>query len=361
MTRKLLFPFFIWSFLLLSCSPNKEVISPEIKSITESVYASGIIKSKNQYEVFSPSNGILKKVLVNEGMAIKKGAPLFELDNKDSKIATENARIAAATADFSVNRDKLEEAQNNIERARKNLFNDSILYVRQKNLWDKSIGSKVEFEKRELNYQNAKLALTNANIRYDELKRQLKLASTQSKNNLQLAKLREEDLIIRSEVDGVVYKINKEQGELVNSLSPIAVIGADEFMIELTIDEYDIVKIKPGQQVILRMDSYKSQLFEASIISIDPMMNTRTRSFTAEAVFTKKPPALFPNLTAEANIIIRTQQHTLTIPRNYLLNDSTVILQGGTPKKVETGVMDYDLVEIKGGIDQNTRIELPEK
>jgi hypothetical protein len=38
-----------------------------------------------------------------------------------------------------------------------------------------------------------------------------------------------------------------------------------------------------------------------------------------------------------------------------------VLLKGGELQKVETGLMDYDLVEILNGIDQTTSIELPQK
>ena len=43
--------------LLFSCKESKEKTSPIQEDITESVYASGIIKSTDQYEVFSPVNG----------------------------------------------------------------------------------------------------------------------------------------------------------------------------------------------------------------------------------------------------------------------------------------------------------------
>ena len=109
------------------------------------------------------------------------------------------------------------------------------------------------------------------------------------------------------------------------------------------------------------MDSYKSEVFEAKITSIEPMMNVRTRSFQVEAEFTNNPARLFPNLTAEANILINTKEGILTIPRNYLVKDSSVMLEGGRLQKVETGLMDYDLVEIKSGLDKNTKIELPEE
>ena len=210
-------------------------------------------------------------------------------------------------------------------------------------------------------YENSKVVFAKTKTDYEDLKRQLKLESDQSKNNFEIAKQMEDDLIIRSEVDGVVYKINKEIGELINAQEPSAIIGTDEFIIELNIDELDIIKVKKGQQVIIRMDSYNSQVFEAKINTIDPMMNSRTRSFKAEASFTKKPNQLFPNLTLEANIVIHTKQNVLTIPRKYLLSDSTVMLKGGKVQKVETGLMDYDLVEVKSGIDKTSVLEISNK
>lgn len=361
MYSKVIFPLSLLFFLLLSCNQKDASVTPEIRDITESVYASGFVKSKNQYEVFGKYNGVIEKILVEEGAHVKKGQALFQLDNENTKIMTENARLSSIASDFKVNADKLEELENNIVLARQKLANDSSMYVRQKRLWANKIGSQVDLEQRELNYQNSKLALKNAKIRYDDLKRQLKLTSSQSKNNLQIAKLQEDDYVIRSEMDGVVYKIDKEVGELVNGQQPIAVIGSDEFIVELTVDELDVVKIKQGQQVIIRMDSYGSEVFEGHITAIDPMMDERTRSFNAEAIFDKKPTVLYPNLTAEANIVVQTKEDVLTIPRNYLINDSTVLLENGDVRKVETGLMDYSLVEIKNGIDENTRIVLPEQ
>lgn len=346
--------------LLFSCSNKSDIIRPEVKNITESVYASGAIKSENQYEVHGKVNGPIEKVFVGEGSLVKKGDPIFQLDNKNLKIATENARLASVAADFSVNENKLLDAKKAIDLAKKKLTNDSLLYLRQRKLWGKSIGTKVTLEKRQLDYENAQLNLATAHTNYEEIKRQLELQSEQSKNNLEIAKLLENDYIIKSEVDGVVYKVNREEGDLINGSEAAAVIGGDDFLIELNIDELDRVKVKIGQRVFIRMDSYQSQVFEAEIVAIDPMMDTRTRSFQADAKFTKRPAQLFPNLTVEASILIQTKEEVLTIPRNYLRNDSSVILEGGELQSVETGLMDYDLVEIKDGIDSNTRIELPE-
>lgn len=348
-------------FFLNSCKTKTETITPEIKNITESVYASGIIKSKNQYEVFSQLNGILKKIYFSEGRHVKIGDPLFQIENKNSKYAIDNARLTAAANDYDLNAESIKDAQNTIQFAKKKLLNDSLLNVRQRNLWDKNIGARIDAEQKELNFENSKLALVHAMANYEELKRKLKLASGQSKNNLKVARSNDDDLIIRSEVNGIVYKINKEQGEMVNSLSALAVIGENDFIIELDVDEFDILKLKAGQQVLVRMDSYKSQVFEAKVLSIYPMMNERTRTFKVEASFTKKPDLLFPNLTLEANIVINTKKEALTIPRNYLIKDSFVILENGAMQKIKIGLMDYKLIEIQSGLTPNSKIILPKK
>lgn len=109
------------------------------------------------------------------------------------------------------------------------------------------------------------------------------------------------------------------------------------------------------------MDSYKAQVFEAVISDIYPMMNERTRTFKVQASFTQKPEVLYPNLTLEANIVISEKQNVLTIPTSFLLTDSTVMLEDETIQKVQIGLSDYNLTEIKGGINASSKITIPRK
>ena len=130
-------------------------------------------------------------------------------------------------------------------------------------------------------------------------------------------------------------------------------------MLELQVDEYDVEKIKPGQKLLLTMDSYKNKVFEATVTRIIPFMSDRTRSFTVEAAFVTRPPVLYPNLTVEANIVIQTKEKAITIPTDYLLNDSLVILPSGEKKKVVTGLKDYRKVEIISGLTAADEIVKP--
>jgi len=337
--------------VLLSCKSKQEKISPTEESITESVYASGVIKSKNQYQVYAAVNGLIADVLVAEGNLVNKGDAIIRLTNTSAKLNVDNAQIAAQYAAANTNTEKLNELKTVIDQAKNKLDNDQLLYERQKNLWSQQIGTKNDLDQRELAYKNALSAYEAAKLRYAELQKQISFQEKQAKKNVQIAQTFAGDFTIKSEVTGKVYALLKEKGEMVNTQTAVAIIGdATNFLIELQIDEYDITRVKVGQKIVLIMDSYKGQTFEAAITSINPIMNERTKSFTAEALFIQQPPALYPNLTCEANIVIQQKAKAITIPRNYLLPGDSVLLENNTKRKVVTGLKDYKKVEIQQGL-----------
>jgi HlyD family secretion protein len=354
---------FITAITILACKKkDSDAIQATVGTISESVYASGYIKSKNQYQVFSTTNGIIQELLVTEGDTVKKGDPILFLLNEASRLNTENARLAAEFAALNTNKEKLNELKLRIDLAKSQMLNDSLLLKRQENLWSQQIGTKVELEQQILKYNNSVVAYQTAVLKYSELKKQLSFSEQQSNNNLRISSSNRNDYIIRSNIDGKVYSLLKKQGELVNTQSPVAIIGsADQFIIELQVDEYDVTKIKLFQKVYINMDSYKGKTFEAIISKIYPIMNERSRSFLVEAIFTSAPPTLYPYLTVESNILIKQKENALIIPRNYLVSDSLVLLEDGSTKKVTLGLMDYQKVEVTSGITSKDFIYKPSK
>jgi RND family efflux transporter MFP subunit len=350
----------IFCLLGSSCKRKYETIFPTEENISESVYASGIIKSKNQYQVFSTVNGIISNILVKEGDKLKKGDPVFRITNFAAEINTENASLSANYAAMASNTEKLHELQSNIQLAKLKMENEASLLQRQKNLWSQQIGTRNELEQREIALESAKNNYETAKLRYTTLEKQIRFQDEQSRNNLKLSKSISGDYTVKSEVSGKVYRILKEKGEMVNPLNPIALIGDDTaFTLELQVDENDIAKVKKGQLILIQMDSYKGQVFEARLLKINPLMNDRTKSFTVEAAFTRAPPALFPNLTCEANIVVQTKENALTIPRTYLLEGDTVLLYNKEKRKVATGLKDFQKVEITNGITLKDKIRKP--
>ena len=199
-TRLLLFVL----LLAVSCKRNREQISPKIETISESVYASGIVKSKNQYQVYSTVNGLIQEILVKEGDTVQKGDPLMKVLNESSKLNTYNAQLAANNADMYANTDKLSEAKVTIGVSSSKMKDDSLLLARQRILWGQGIGSRIEFEQRQLAYKNSVANYQLARLRYSELKRQLEFASKQSKTNLKISNALAGDYLIKAEATGRV-------------------------------------------------------------------------------------------------------------------------------------------------------------
>jgi len=352
--------FYLISFLFVACSQKVEKIKPVLSSISESVYASGIIKSEDQYEAFVAVNGIINDLFVTEGDTVKKGMPLLSILNETQHLNEENALLASEFASVRANAGKLREAALNVDFCRNKMKNDSLLFMRQTALWQQNIGTKVELEQRELNFQNSRNNYYSAIINKQDLDRQLNFTEKQSQKNLSISRQLENDFILKSEIDGVVYSVLREKGEIVTAQTPLVVLGsAKNFILEMQVDEYDIMKIKTGLVVLITMDSYKGKVYEARISKVDPFMNERSKTFVVEARFTNPPERIYPNITFEASIVLQSKTKTLLIPRSYLLNDSLVIKASRDTVQVKTGLKDYQNVEVLSGLQASDELIKP--
>lgn len=354
--------YLLYALLMLSCQTDPGKINPTVEDISESVYASGIVKSESQYEVFSSVNGIIKDVHVRDGDTVSTGTPLVTISNKPAILNAKNAKLAAEYADLVASNERLGELRMTVEVANSKKQIDSLLWQRQRNLWSQNIGTKAELEQKALAYKSSESNYQSATIRYKELRNQLALNVEQAYNTSQITNALADDYTIKSEITGVVFKLFKEKGELATSASPVALLGAAKaFVLELQVDEADIIKIKPGQRIYLKMDSYAGQIYEAAVTHIDPSMNERSKSFTVEAHFITAPVILYPFLTVEANIVIRKKADALTIPRSYLVDDSFVITANNQRRSIVTGLKDYQKVEVLSGLDIHDLILKPKE
>lgn len=360
MKYKLFFTGLIFIFIA-GCAKKKEVFYASYKPITQSVYASGIVKGKNQYQVFAKVQGIIEEIYLQEGDSVAKGQKILRISNVAAQLNQENALAAASFNDDRKNQDRLEELAFSLDVLKDKRRNDSLLLLRQQNLFAQDVGSKIELEQKELNFRNSKANYESTLIKYQQLKRQIAYSGKQSQVNLALSNAQLNDLFVTSEIKGIVYDVLKKKGELVTLQSPVAILGdGKEFFLELQVDEFDIAGVKLGQQVFVSMDSHKGKAFEARVSKIHPIMNERTKTFLVEAEFTTVPTSIYPNLSAEANIVLQTKSKALLIPRNLLVNQKFVRLENGETREVKVGLMDYEQVEILEGISESDALVKPE-
>ncbi|MBK8416591.1 MAG: efflux RND transporter periplasmic adaptor subunit [Bacteroidetes bacterium] len=334
--------FFFIAIFILACDRKVQKVRPTVGAVTESIYASGVVRSKNQYQAFATVSGVINKLYVSEVDTVKKGTPILSISSEIQRLNRENAELNASFTDIQANQGKLSEAKMLIDFSFNKMKNDSLLYFRQKSLWQQEIGSKAELEQKELAYQNSRTSYLSSILRYNDLKRQLTFNSSQAKKNLLISNSLKSEYILRSEIDGMVYSISKNLGEIVGPQSPICVIGdAGSFILEMEVDEFDIIKIRKDLRVHLTLDSYRGKIFEAKVTKINPIMNERSKTFLVEAEFMERPEILYPNISFEANIVISSKDKAMLIPRKYLVNDSMVIKSNGEKVIVKIGLKDY--------------------
>ena len=243
---------FIISLITLSCSKEQDKILPTETTLTESVYSSVTIQPDSLYQVYAIVAGILDANLVNEGALVSKGQTLIQIINSTPKLNSQNAKFALDLAKENYNGSAaiLSSIKEEITAAILKFKNDSINYFRQKNLWDKNIGSKAEFDARKLNYDLASNNLKLLQSKYNRTKNELLTAVKQAQNNYQTSLITTKDYAVKSKINGKVYALYKEPGEIVTTMEPLAAIGsATNFIIEMLVDEVDIVQISEEQDV----------------------------------------------------------------------------------------------------------------
>ncbi len=358
------FQFFATMILvLLACSKKRESIKPHYESMIEAVYASVTILPEGFYKVNASISGYLDEVKVQEGDLVKKGDLLFVISNKPIRLNEQNAELTYQLLkdSYSGQANLIDELKLSLSSTQVKMQNDSLNYNRFLELDRNNACSKSEFDNAKMMFQTSKnnyLSLKKQIARKQiELKNQL----TQSKNNLSASSLRTGDYFIRSNIDGKIFQVNKEKGEMVSLQEPLAIIGdQNRYSIEMLIDEVDISKVELGQKVLITLEAYKNQVFEAVLTEISPKMDEKTQTFKIMAKFTKPPRKLYMGLTGEANIVVKEGVRALVIPADYLLPGNVVETESGMVK-LEIGLTNWDFVQIISGIDQNTVILKPEK
>ena len=347
----------VFTFLCASCTKRQDTYSPKYKTLIEAVYASGNILPKEEYKVYAMVEGFMTKKWVKEGDIVAENQALFQIESNQIETRTHTSLelYAMAQRNYMDNSPILMELKMAIMNAQNKMYNDSINYFRFKNLLENEATSQSDYDKMALAYQTSKTEYILQKQRYEKTKNQLYVDLQNAQNQYQINTDEQGNHILRSHIKGMVYETYKEEGESVKRGEAIALVGAEnQIYIRLRVDELDINKIKTGQEVLVKIDIYKSKLFKARITKIYKMLDKQDQSFRVDAEFTGEPPASLSGLTVEANIIIQQKQKALVIPKKILISeDSLWVLRNHKTTKIKIikGIENYDDVEVLGGLD----------
>lgn len=363
----LIIPVIVISVVLFSVfKKNKEAtIKPERKAITEAVYASGFLVPKNEYKVFALSDGYIVAKNKEGGSDVKRGEEIYKIQNDASgaKLGASTSAYDLARLNASDNSPVLLDLKNKIKSAEAKFKNDSLNFARYKNMFDAQAVTKGQFDQIALAYDISSNDLKSLNENFRRTKEQLQVEMKNAQSVVAASNLDFGNYSIRSVMDGMVYETYKDLGEAVRRTELVAIVGEKGAkLLELSVDQQDIDKVKIGQEVIVKMDVSGSKTYSAKVSKIYPNMNQQDQSFKVEAEFSENYEMNFVHTSVEANIIIAHKDNALIIPKNVIqANDEVEIKSLGMNQKVKIkrGLENLEYVEVVKGIKAEDEVVIP--
>ncbi len=347
---------------LASCNTKNSEITPIRKTIVEAVYAGGTIHPSQEYKAFSIVSGNLQQLYVSEGDTVKTGDMLFSIDSRDPLVREQNARDALAFAggNAAAHSPLLDELLENITSIEAKKTNDSASFARVKNLYENNAASKSEFDRALLQLAQSQAQLAAAWSKYKSSKSTLENQLSAARHQMELATVTKDNYIVRSLINGKVFGLYKESGELVNSQQPVAILGNDEsFNLQLVVDQTDITRIAIGQKVLYSIDAVPDSIFTAKIIKIYPMLDVQTQSYRVDAKCDAKPMIPFLGTQVQANIIVKQKENAFVIPRGYVRPDGKVLVKESEKireVKPVFGIRNLEFIEVISGLSESSTI-----
>ncbi len=348
---------------MLSACKREKTTHPVEKKLVEAVYASGKIVPMNDYKIYALADGTILQRHISEGDSVSAGQLLFTIDNATQQAQSATARniFELAEENYGENSPVLQELKLQLTNLQIKLADDSINYIRQKNLWDQKSTSKVEFDRAKVRYETSQNDVKSAKGRYTKTRNQLKLDYENAKNQLSINNTQTGYYDVKSSTEGRIYELYKKPGEAIRRFEPLAAVGnKNSFYMQLWVDEQDISKIQLGQQIAISMDLHKGKTFTAKVIKIYPVLNEQNQSIRIDAEFAEVPPTLVANALVEANIIVAEKDKVLTLPKKYVMGDSVKVKGQDKYVHIKRGIENTDDVEVIEGLTPQSEVVIPE-
>jgi membrane fusion protein (multidrug efflux system) len=237
---------------------------------TENAYLTGHV-----HQVASRISGTVTEVLVEENTDVKKGDVLVRLDPRDtqSRIEQAAAQFAQAEAQVTHSDSQIADAKARVAQAEAQFKKAQSDYGRVKDLSDKKVASKQEFDAATAAFDAARAGVESARAaaKASEASRQMMEAQKQTAQAvLDDARLQNSYTVITAPSDGRVGRRNVEVGNRLQPGQPVFAIVEPEVWIEANFKETQLSKMRKGQNVEVTIDALPGAHFEGTVESFSP-------------------------------------------------------------------------------------------
>ena len=291
-----------------------EVTNISLIDIVETVAATGKIQPEVEIKLSSEVSGEIIKLPIKEGQQVKKGDLLVSI-NPDLVQALVNQSQAG-----------LQNVKAQLTQAEANLDNLKLNFDRNKELYEKGVISKSDWERTFTDYEVAKANVKSAYYNVQSAQSSVK----QSRDNLARTS-------IFAPRDGTISKLSVELGERVVGTAQMAgteivrVANLNNMEVEVDVNETDIVKVNVGDSTIVEVDAYLKREFKGVVteiantaentLSVDQVTNFKVKvrilpesykDLSADKPENSSP--FRPGMTATVDIITNKKENIIGVP-----------------------------------------------
>ncbi|MAK07093.1 MAG: efflux transporter periplasmic adaptor subunit [Marinoscillum sp.] len=358
----------------------------DLGSITELVTASGEIQPEVEVRVSPEVPGEIIELNIMEGEFVDEGKLLVKIRPDNFINALERAK-----ANYNQVRANLSSSKSNLSRAEAQYLRANLEFDRQKKLFDQNVISDSEFELAETNFKVSKQDLESSKqsvIASEYVVRSALATVDEAEENLRKTS-------IIAPMTGTVSLLNVELGERVVGTSQMAgtellrIANLSIMEVRVDVNENDIVRVEVDDIVNIDVDAYTTlnKKFTGVVTEIASTANPKP-SADAVTEFKVKIRVLNesfrdlveeegiknpfkPGMTASVEIITQEKNNILVVPissvttktdkdslGNEVINQVVFIEKDGEAEMVivETGISDFDNIEILNGINGNENV-----
>jgi len=288
------------------------VVSPFRGEIAESIRTSGTLEADREADVYAKLVGLCQKVFVEEGDQVKAGDVLAKLEDEELRLTYEQARA------------RLEKARADYERADQ--------------LYKEGLASQQA-------YQDASVQLRLAQADYD------------------LARKRFEDTSVVSPLAGLVTARKIKPGDLVTTNQALFhIVDLDPLRVEVYVPERDYYRIRPGQTVLLTVDTFPGTTFHSSVERLNPVIDTASGMAKVTVVVENADRRLRPGMFARVQIVTEVRKEALLVPKEAVLlrgeQNFVFVVRDDVAREVpvEIGFQEADRVEVLKGLASEDQV-----
>jgi HlyD family secretion protein len=270
--------------------------------IADTVGATGTLQAVTTVQVGTQVSGIIQDLYADFNTLVKKGQVIARLDPSTIQTQIEQARanLVRSQADLERLRVSLDDAQNKLKRAEE--------------LNVKKLIPTTDLETAQVNVRSAVAQLRSSEA-----------AITQSEASLKQNEVNLEHTIITAPIDGLVISRNVDRGQTVASsmqAPTLFILAADltKMQVVANLDESDVGRIRPGQNVSFHVDAYPAETFQGTVtqVRLQPIMQQNVVTYATVIAVPNPELKLKPGMTANVNVEIARRNNVIRMPNAAL-------------------------------------------